>query len=153
MATISGRYLDRKDSLTYYGKETPYHFQDEMTQDILKSASMPAEQALRLATEEQRNLQRIKKERKQDEGDYMYQVKQLQRGKQLVDQAERGARFYEKYQQRNTKRLTPDRTSIMIQNVKSKRNEIGGKRKITKRRKNKSKTRKNKKRRKIYHKK
>jgi hypothetical protein len=144
MATIPSRYLDRKDSLTYYGKETPYHFQDEMTKDILKSASMSAQEALKFATEEQKSIQRIKKEREQDEGDYMYQVNQLQRGKKLVDQAERGARFYEKYKQRNLKRLTPDRTSIMIQNVKSKRNEIGGKRKLTKRRKNKSKTRKNK---------
>jgi hypothetical protein len=145
-ANVPAKYLDRKNSNTYYGKEIPYHFQDDMTKDILRTASMRPEEALAYANEEHRKIQALKNQETVNDGDYMHQLKNLDRGRRIIDQSERSAKLYERYNNRNTKRLTPDRASDMIKSATSKRKNIGGKNK-TKKRKRKTRHRKR------YHKK
>jgi hypothetical protein len=143
---IRGKYLDRKDSDTYYGKEIPYHFQDDMTKDILRSASMRPEEALALADEEHKSIKASINQERESNGDYMQQIRNLDRGTRLVEQTERSAKLYGRYSERNKKRKTPDKVSEMVRYISSTRDNKGGKNKT---RKNKRKTRKNKKR---YHK-
>ncbi len=139
--SIPSRYLDRKDSDTYYGKELPYHFQDDMTKDILRSASMRPEEALAYADEEHKSIKASINKERESNGDYMHQIRNLDRGRQVLDQTERSAKLYERYLNRNKKRKTPDAVSNMIKSVSSKNK--GGRNKT---RRNKRKTRKNKKR-------
>lgn len=126
--TVPSKFLDRKDSLDYYGKELPDYLQDPVTQGILKSSSMDPKEALSLATDEQKKRQLNKKAMEENEGDFMYQIKQINKGKQAVDQAEKGAKLYERYNQRNTRRMTPDKVSEMVKNVNSTRKDRGGRR-------------------------
>jgi hypothetical protein len=144
-ANVTGKYLDRKDSDTYYGKELPYHFQDDMTKDILRTSAMRPEDALAYANEEQKSIKASTNQEKENDGDYMHQIKNLDRGRRIVDQSERSAKLYERYIARNSKRLTPDRANIMIESVSSKRKNFGGK--------NKTKRNKKRKTRKIRHRK
>jgi len=58
MANVPAKYLDRHDS--YYGQEIPDYLQDDLTKDILASAKMPPEEALRNATEEHKEIQQQK---------------------------------------------------------------------------------------------
>jgi hypothetical protein len=125
---VPSKYLDRKDSFDYYGKELPDYLQDPHTQGILKTSSMDPKEALNLATEEQKERQRNKTTAEKNDGEYIYQIKQLEKGKQSIQQAERGAKLYEKYKQRNTRRMTPDSVNVLIANVNSTRKNKGGRR-------------------------
>lgn len=141
MANVPAKYLDRRDS--YYGQELPDYLQDDLTKDILASSRMPPEEALRTATEQHREIQRQKQQMKEDEGDYMYQIKKLDEGRRLLNQSERTANLYNKYKQRMTKRLAPSDVNEMISAVKTRRNpiETGGRRTRKRVRKNRTKRR------------
>ncbi len=148
--TVPGKYLDRKDSLDY-GKDLPYNLQDDLTKDILDAASMPPNEALRLAMEEQKLIQAEKNQRREDEGEMMYQIINLERGKRLLNQSNKTARLYDSYKQRNNKkisdtktakRMLPDDVNDMINNVNTQRNIGTGGRRTRKRvRKNTTKRR------------
>jgi phosphatidate phosphatase PAH1 len=141
MANVPAKYLDRRDS--YYGQELPDYLQDDLTKDILASSRMPPEEALTLATEEHKEIQKQKQQMKENEGDYMYQIKKFDEGRRLLDQSERTANLYNKYKQRLTKRLPPSDVREMVENVSTRRktNETGGRRTRKRVRKNKTKKR------------
>jgi hypothetical protein len=111
--------LEKKSS--YYGREMPEHLQDDLTKDILASTKMSPKEALILANEEQKRIQEQKQQRKEDEGDFMYQIKNLEKGKQMVDQSERTAKLYDRYRQRQTKRMSPYDVNDMINRVSTMR--------------------------------
>lgn len=141
MANVPAKYLDRRDS--YYGQELPDYLQDDLTKDILASSKMPPEEALRTATEQHREIQRQKQQMKEEEGDYMYQIKKMDEGRRLLNQTERTANLYNKYKQRLTKRLPPSGVNEMVSAVKTRRTpiETGGRRTRKRVRKNKTKRR------------
>lgn len=141
MANVPAKYLNRRDS--YYGQELPDYLQDDLTKDILASSRMPPEEALTLATEEHKEIQKQKQQMKENEGDYMYQIKKFDEGRRLLDQSERTANLYNKYKQRLTKRLPPSDVREMVENVSTRRktNETGGRRTRKRVRKNKTKKR------------
>jgi len=125
--TVPSRYLPKTHSFTDYGREVPHHFQDDMTRDILKSASMHPREALMLANDEHRSIKALKEKGREDDGEYMYQIKQLENAKKMVDQTDRSAKFYERYKNRNTKRMTPSQANDMVQSVSMSRRNRGGK--------------------------
>jgi len=140
MANIPAKYLDRRDS--YYGQELPDYLQDDLTKGILASSRMPPDEALRTATEQHREIQQQKQQMKEDEGDYMYQIKKLDEGRRLLNQSEKTANLYNKYKQRLTKRLPPSDVNQMVSKVSTMRRSIetGGRRRTRKRvRKHKTK--------------
>ena len=147
MANIPAKYLDRRDS--YYGQELPDYLQDDLTKDILASSRMSPEEALRTATEQHREIQQQKQQMKEDEGDYMYQIKKLDEGRRLLNQSEKTANLYSKYKQRLTKRLPPSDVNQMVSKVSTMRRSIetGGRRRTRKRVKTKRRHKKNNKKR------
>lgn len=147
MANIPAKYLDRRDS--YYGQELPDYLQDDLTKGILASSRMSPEEALRIATEQHREIQQQKQQMKEDEGDYMYQIKKLDEGRRLLNQSEKTANLYNKYKQRLTKRLPPSDVNQMVSKVSTMRRSIetGGRRRTRKRVKTKRRHKKNNKKR------
>lgn len=147
MANIPAKYLDRRDS--YYGQELPDYLQDDLTKGILASSRMPPEEALKTATEQHREIQQQKQQMKEDEGDYMYQIKKLDEGRRLLNQSEKTANLYNKYKQRLTKRLPPSDVNQMVSKVSTMRRSIetGGRRRTRKRVKTKRRHKKNNKKR------
>lgn len=119
-------HLDRADSLTNYGNETPYQFQEDMTKDILNSAKLPPMEALKLANEEQKRMKRLKLE-DDDDDDFMSQINKLEKRKKTINQVERGSRLYENYKKRNTKRMTPLEVNSMVEKVNETRKNRGEK--------------------------
>lgn len=142
MASVPSKYLDRRDS--YYGQELPEHLQDDLTKDILLSTRINPDEALRIANEEQKQIQEEKARRKRSEGAFMYQINNLERGRKLLDQSEKTAKFYDRYKQRLTKRQPPSSVNEMISKVSASRNNRGGRRTRKRVRKNKTKRRRNK---------
>ena len=144
--SVPSKYLDRKDSL-YYGKELPRHLQDGLTKGILDIESMSPKESLRLAMEEHKHIQAEKRRRKESEGEIMFQLNNLERGKRLLHQSEKTANLFDKYKTRNNKTITnaktgktqtvtrmlPERVNDMINKVSTQRNLGTGIRRTRKR--------------------
>jgi hypothetical protein len=146
--SVPSKYLDREDSLDYYGKDLPYPLQDDLTKGILDTVSMPPNESLDLAMKEQKLIQEGKKQRREDEGDFMYELNNFKRGQTLLKQSEKSARLYDSYKKRNynpetrTKRLLPEDVNDLVNKVNIERNIGTGGRRTRKRvRKNKTKRR------------
>ena len=125
---------------SYYGKELPEHLQDDLTKDILASTSMPPKEALMIANEEQKQIQEEKERRKAEEGDFMYQINNLERGKKLLDQSERTAKLYDRYKARQTKKMPRSEMNNMINKVSTMRLINTGGRKTRRRCKKKNRS-------------
>lgn len=137
-------YSEETDEVIDYGKELPDHFQDPMTQDILKSIKMSPKEVLKLAIEEEKRNEQEKIEGKKKWGPSMYTLRRIYKGRQAVDQSERGANLYDRYTRRNIthKRLTPSEVDDMINDVNISRGNFGGRKRRKTRRNRRRKTRK-----------